>query len=77
MRQQIASINEEKKIAVSKIEMLVQENEGLKIKVNQLSCIEEELLQKSSPGWYLFKNSDLNFFSNLFKIIKCYCVRFR
>ena len=60
MRQQIASVNEEKNIAVSKIEMLVQENEGLKLKANQLSCIEEELKERSSPGWYHFKMAILN-----------------
>ena len=59
MRQHIASVNEEKNIAVSKIEMLVQENEGLKLKANQLSGIEEELIQKNSSGWYHFKNNYL------------------
>ena len=77
MRQQIASVNEEKNIQLSKIEMLVQENEGLKLKVNQLSCIEEELIQKNSPGWYHFENNDLNCFSNFFKFIKCCCIIFR
>ena len=53
MRQQIASVNEEKNIAVSKIEMLVQENEGLKLKDDQFRCIDEEF-QKINSGLYLF-----------------------
>ena len=58
MRQQIAFVNEEKNIGLLKIEMLVQENEGLKVMVNQLSCIKEELIQKNSLGWYHFKNNN-------------------
>ena len=54
LAQQVDSLCEEKKFNLTKIEFLVQENEGLKLKVVQLSCIEEESIKKVSSSWYYF-----------------------
>ena len=48
LRQQINSVNGEKNIALSKIEMLVQENERMKSEVDQLRSIKDEFQKKCS-----------------------------